>query len=307
MTRKSLHGFDAYVICASDKKTQATIVPERGAWVASLIMNQREILFQHDYAWNPTLDDLPGGIPFLFPVCARIERNNEVGKYLLDGKQYELKIHGFSWYMRWEVIATAEDRIEMVLHDNAETLLRYPFYFEVKLIYQVLSGKLICHQSYVNRDTRAMPYYAGFHPYILTPQSQKEKVMVAFESIQHFQYNNALTDIINDNLPLIRTPVSIMDASINEQLSKLDKNKRAMLIFSEHEKIYFDITENPDYFPYLQLYTIPEREFFCVEHWMGFPNALNTVSGVRWLAPGETESATYEIGVDTLHTIAPPT
>ena len=29
-----------------------------------------------------------------------------------------------------------------------------------------------------------------------------------------------------------------------------------------------------------------DQPFFCVEPWMGHPNAMNTVAGVHWLAPG---------------------
>ena len=47
--------------------------------------------------------------------------------------------------------------------------------------------------------------------------------------------------------------------------------------------------DDPSFFSYVQLYTIPEQPFFCVEPWMSFPNAMNTVSGVRWLQPGQTE------------------
>lgn len=303
--RQTVSGFDAVTITASDHNTKATIIPERGAWVSSIIFpfqsGDREILFQHDYAWNQVLNDLPGGLPFLFPVCARICRQKKLGIYLYDGKQYELNMHGFSWYEKWEVNAITENSIELILRQNEHTLSQYPFRFEVRLKYAVLPGKLICHQVYQNHENlKSMPYYAGFHPYFLTPMHEKEKIMLDFESIRRFKYNSDLTDIIGEQ-SLIRTPVSIASPEINEQLSLLASNKSVSLTFPNQEQLSVNIAKHADLFPYLQLYTIPEKPFFCAEHWMAFPNAMNTVYGVRWLKPTETETAVYEITCRNCH------
>ena len=98
------HSFRTYTLIASDKITQATVIPERGAWLSSLIFpfssGVREVLFQQDYANDLEIKDLLGGLPFIFPICARISRNNKAGVYLYDGQLYHLKIHGFSWLDR---------------------------------------------------------------------------------------------------------------------------------------------------------------------------------------------------------------
>lgn len=292
--------FKTVTIIADDGKTQASIIPERGGWVSSIIMpfknESREILFQHDYAFDPEIKDLLGGLPFIFPVCARISRNNQEGMYLYEGKQYHLKIHGFSWFEKWAVESVTKSSVEMVLRDSENTLKQYPFKFEVRLKYEVQPGKIICHQTYTNKESeRAMPYYAGFHPYFLI-SGDKSKVILHFESTRRLKYNDTLTDIIGEQ-PIIKTPISITDPAINEQLNILSNNKLATLTFPNGDIIKINVAKNGDYFPYLQLYTIPEKPFFCVEHWMGFPNALNTVSGVRWLSAGEKEAAVYEISL----------
>jgi len=289
-----------YTLIASDGKTKATVVPDRGGWVSSIILpfasGEREILFQHDYAWDSEIKSLLGGLPFVFPICARLSRGGSEGLYLYDGKQYQLKIHGFSWYEKWTVENITENSIEIVLRDNKNTLERYPFKFEVRLKYEVLPGKLLCHQIYQNNEAmRSMPYYAGFHPYFLIPDDKK-KVTVNFSATRRLKYNDTLTDIIGEQETL-KMPSSISNPEINEQLNILGENKCATLNFPNGDEIKIDVTENPDYFSYLQLYTIPEKPFFCVEHWMAFPNALNTVSGVRWLKPAGTETSVYEISV----------
>ena len=297
--------FTEYKIIAPDGLTQATIIPERGGYVSSLIMpfqsGARETLFLYDYAWDETIDHLPGGIPFVFPICARISRGGIEGLYLYDGKQYQLKIHGFSWFEKWDVLNVTKNSIEMVLKSNSHTVLNYPFLFEIQLRFEVHNGKLECHQCYKNTGKdNEMPYYAGFHPYFLTaPLNEgKENTTLSFKSTRRLQYNETLTDIIGEQ-SIIKTPIKITDPRINEQLSILGDDKCVTLTYPNGEvlKINAHGIKDPDLFSYLQLYHIPEKPFFCIEHWMGFPNAMNTVAGVRWLKPGEGEAAVYEISI----------
>lgn len=114
-----------YKMMASDGQTQATIVPERGGWISSIILpfenGAREILYQHEHAWDEALAHLPGGSPFVFPICARIARGEKQNKYLYDGKQYHLNIHGFSWTEKWFVESVADNSIEIVLRYNDNT------------------------------------------------------------------------------------------------------------------------------------------------------------------------------------------
>lgn len=295
-----IHGFEAYTLKAADHKTQATLIPERGAWVSSLILpfktQTREVLFQHDYAWDAQLNDLVGGIPFIFPVCARIGRNNQDGVYLYEGQQYHLKIHGFSWYMKWEVIQVEEDNIELCLRPNDETRERYPFEFEVRLHFKVLPGKLECHLTFKNSDSKMMPYYAGFHPYFLV--KDKANTVLHFNTSKRLKYNEAMTDIIGEE-PALSLPTPVNNPVINEQLSMLNGSREATLTFPNDEVLTLNITENAEYYNFIQLYNIPEKPFFCVEHWMSFPNAINTMSGVRWLKPQQEERATYCVSSDT--------
>ncbi len=290
------NGFKTVTIASSDGSTQVTVVPSRGGALSSMIMaganGPRELLYVHDYFWDKEINDLPGGWPFCFPVCARLERQRERGQYLYDGKLYQLKIHGFSWYLPWEVSDQTNDSIVLVLRDNAHTRERYPFSFEVELKYQVERGQLTCYQLYRNRSDRAMPYYAGFHPYFLTPLpgKGKESVELYYEPTRRLIYNQSFTDIIGEG-NLFSLPISIANSAINEQLTMVGKNKAIQLLFPDGDKIQMiaEGKEDPNLFPFIQLYTMLEKPFMCVEPWMSFPNAMNTVQGVRWLAPQQSE------------------
>lgn len=304
-TLTKFKGFEVYTISSKNGKIRASFVPEKGGVGSSIIMpfgnSERELLFLHDNFWQKGIMDLPGGFPFIFPICARIERNNIAGNYLYDGHIYNMPIHGFAAYIPWEVIdAKNSDSIVLKLTDNQKTRAQFPFHFAIELKYQVKDDALICTQLYTNTGNQPMPYYAGFHPYFLTPAAKngKEKVMLNFQALRRFRYNEQLTDLLGEQ-EILSMPASISDPNVNEQLSELGAEKTINLIFPDGFKINIcaEGVDDANMFKYLQLYTQPQLPFICIEPWMSFPNALNTVSGVRWLQPGESESGILKLWV----------
>jgi len=306
-TQHTFQSFVVYTISSPDGHSRASFVPEKGGVGSSLIMpwqnQERELLYQHDHFWQRGNPNLPGGWPFIFPICARIERDGIFGNYLYDGELYNLPIHGFASAMPWQVKSDDQnqpDKITLTLSATPETLKCYPFRFHIELEYSMENNKFICKQTYTNNDTKPMPYYGGFHPYFLTPPAQqgKEKVMLDYKPLRRFRYNERLTDLIGTQ-ELFPLPASITNPIINEQLVELKENKTITLSYPDGFKITMqaDGVEDVNLFPYVQLYTQAQEPFICIEPWMGFPNALNTIAGSRWLRPGQSEHGVLQLSV----------
>lgn len=292
-----LNGLTTYTIVSGDGKSRASFIPEKGGICYSIIFpdknEERELLFLHDYFSQSHWFDLPGGWPFLFPVCARVERDGQRGHYLYEGHIYQMPQHGFAWQSSWEVLSAEKpDELIMFLRDNPATRAIYPFSFEVKLLYKIGNGILICEQIYTNLNKDPMPYSVGFHPYFLTPAPEqgKDEVILDYQPVKCFSYNKDYTDLVGTQ-PLFQIPTSITNPQINEKLTLLGKNKKVALKYTEDFILEIGAAgiEDLDLFPYLQLYTMPDKPFFCVEPWMSFPNAINAVKGMRWLAAGQSE------------------
>lgn len=295
--KSTLNGATIYTIVSGDGQSRATFIPEKGGICYSIIFpdggKERELLFLHDYFKQSHWFDLPGGWPFLFPVCARVERNGKPGHYLYEGNIYKMPQHGFAWQSVWEVENSSKaDELIMVLRDSSATHVFYPFSFEVKLLYKIGNGILVCEQIYTNLNQHPMPYSAGFHPYFLTPLpgQGKENIILDYQPVKCFRYNERYTDLIGTQ-PLFSLPTAITNPDINEKLTLLTTNKKTFLKFPQQFTLEIGATgiEDLDLFPYLQLYTMLDKPFFCVEPWMSFPNAINTVKGMRWLQPGQSE------------------
>jgi len=298
------NGYEVYHIEDADSCTRADFIPEKGGVASSIIMpskaGPREILFLHDYFWQKDLHDLGGGFPFLFPVCARLKRNQVLGGYLYDGHTFQMPIHGFAPYLSWKVADHGDDYLIMHLRETKESLAMYPFRFEVELHYQIADGELICKQRYHNCDDKPMPYYAGFHPYFLIPEGiHKNKVSLNFRPRRHLIYNEDYTDILAEG-PLLKLPSLIDNPALSEQLTQVNSNQTA-LNFPDGFTLNMQANgiEDQHLFSYVQLYTVPDLPFFCIEPWMAFPNAMNSVAGVRWLAPGQQEHGVLMIAASS--------
>ncbi len=297
--------FDIITIHSVCSKARADFVPQRGGMMSSLCLQGSEgvseRLYLHDFVWDEHITDLPGGWPFLFPVCARLEHDGQRGCYVYAGKEYQLPIHGFAWNSPWQIAAVGEGFIELVLNENSKTIAQYPFRFEVRLRYELTASKLICKQQYTNNDTKCLPYSAGFHPYFLTPQNKKSAVIVDYQPTKRFVYNENLTQIIGET-ELFALPSSITNPQLNEQLTLVGQNKSTRLLFPDGDSLLMTAlgVEDPNLFPYVQLYTMPEKPFFCVEPWMAYPNAMNSPHAMRWLEPGQTETGLLSLSVERL-------
>jgi len=303
--RSKQNGLDVYTISSSDGGTRMSFVPTKGGAGSSLIMTQsgkeRELLFQHEYFWDPKNLDLPGGWPFIFPICARIERQGKEGDYLYDGRIYNLPIHGFSSRMPWQVRDMKnKDQITLGFTDSPATREVYPFNFDIELTYKISRNSLVCEQTYTNTGSNAMPYYAGFHPYFLTPSvgQGKERILLNYRPVRHLRYNERLTDIVGAD-PLFPLPIAVTDPRVHEQLVVLGDHKVITLSYPDALKLNMEVLGKTDknMFSYVQVYSPSDQPFVCVEPWMSFPNALNSVFGVRWLKSHSSENAILKLWV----------
>ncbi len=283
------NSFDIKTI-RSQNGSSAAFVPEFGAICSSLIFNNRELLFRHDFFWDRNSKKTRGGIPFLFPICGRLERDGIPGTYLYEEKRYEMPAHGFADKLPWKVLKQKDDsEITFELTDTEETIIQYPFKFSILLNYKITDNSLTATVTFKNTGKNPMPFYAGFHPYFFTELDQKDNILFNAYPTHSIQYNEKCNDIIGTKTAP-DLPLKITSDLLKDLLMKINNNKFAQLLFPDNFKINISTSNsNPD-FPYIQLYTLNNEPFFCVEPWMGTPNTLNSINGAKWIKPNEKKS-----------------
>lgn len=292
-----------WTLTSNDGGTRIRFLPEWGgvahSWTVPFRGKPRELLYPHEHFWDPETTRIRGGWPFLFPICGRMSRGGREEQYLLNGRVYRMPIHGFGSRMPWEVVGGGtDDQLAMRLTDTPDTRAMFPFPFEVRLDYRVGPGELVCRQTVTNPGREPMPYATGFHPYFLTPPvgAGKDAVRIDLPARRRLVYNEGLTDLAGE-APPSPMPSPVSNPAINETLNEIAGRDECRMIFPDGLVIH--LTElpsgGPPLFKFVQLYHMPEKPFFCIEHWTAHPNSLNTVDGMRWLPPGGSESAAFRV------------
>lgn len=297
------NGIRVFALASADGRVHADIVPELGGIVSSLRLpdadgRPRECLFQHPWFWGPPTGELRGGIPPLFPVCGRLLKDGTRGLYHVDGRPYVLPIHGFSFRFPWQVVAArAPGVLHLRLADSAATRQMYPFAFELDLIHSVSAEGLSSCLTVRNTGDTPMPYYAGFHPYFLTPPpgAGKEQTRFAARPLARHLYNATKTDLVG-SAPPPAFPMPIVAVDVNELLLEVGDRGTTRLMWPDGFTL---VQRATPLFRYRQFYTLPDQPFFCDEPWMAPPGSLNRPGAPRMLPPGQAESGTVCLATGT--------
>lgn len=288
------HGRQVHRLATADGGTCAEVAPGLGGTVVSFLVpgpegEPRECLYRHPWFWEEHPTELRGGIPPQFPVCGRLLKDGVRGLYHAGDAPFVLPIHGFALRMPWEVLeAEAPDFLRLRLMDTPETLKMYPWPFELELVYAISPGRLESRLSVRNTGDAPMPYYAGWHPYFAAPPpgGGKEQTLFDIPARRRHVYNDTLSDIIGTGPPP-EMPASITRPDINELLLEVEPGATSTLRHPDG----FTIRQSGDArLAFRQLYTLPDRPFFCDEPWMAPPGSMNRSDGPRRLPAGAEET-----------------
>lgn len=113
-----------------------------------------------EYIWQGDPKYWSGRDLTIFPFVARLTG----GRYSLDGRIYELPIHGFAPRCGFDAAENSAARLVLELRSGAKTLKQYPRQFTFRVIYALLGGVLSIAYEVTNRDTRPMIFGLGGHP-----------------------------------------------------------------------------------------------------------------------------------------------
>lgn len=122
----------------------------------------------NEYLWQGDHKYWADKAPNLFPYIARMTNKH----YILDGKEYEMDIHGFAKDSLFEVIEVREDAVTLRLKDSEETYKQYPYHFLLDITYKVNDNKLDIIFHVENQDDKVMYFGIGGHPGFNVPMEE---------------------------------------------------------------------------------------------------------------------------------------
>ena len=155
---------------------------KQGAELTSIQCNGKEMLFDGKTFWNRQS-------PILFPIVGRIKDS----KTEIEGQIYEMSQHGFARDMEFNQI----EENHYVLTYNEETLKKYPYKFELHVIYQIIEDTLQVEYQVKNIDNKKIYFGLGGHPAFSCDYSTGQYEIVFDEKedkIKFLKLKNGLID-----------------------------------------------------------------------------------------------------------------
>lgn len=249
---------------------------KEGAELTSIKQNDKEMLFQG----AQVLDNKGNAFwkrqaPILFPIVGQLKNS----KTEIEGKTYEMSQHGFARDMKFEEISKTENKHHYMLKYNEETLKKYPYKFELHVIYEIIKDTLIVTYKVKNIDEKSIYFGLGGHPAFDCNYSNGE-YEIAFEEqeneIEFLKLKDGLIDtekadnILEDNKIYLKENTFDNDAVI---MKNIKSNKVVLQNHKTNKKILeFDFTG----FPYLALWSKKGAPFVCIEPWQNTADRIDS-------------------------------
>ena len=257
---------------------QVELLPSRGALVTRFAVGGDELLFLDEATVVDEAASVRGGIPVLWPVAGRLPDD----RYEEDGSPFTMPQHGFARRKAWEVVsreATAsEAAVELRLTDDAGSRELYPRRFTLGYRIALQGARLVLTWRVRNDDDRPLRHAPGFHPYFRVPVAAKERARVETDATWALDQRTGRPVALGaPNFSQGEIDWHLQDHALPGTLLHRPGLRPVRLSWD-------------DGFETLVLWTLPEREFVCVEPWAANGGALATGEGVRVVAPGATDT-----------------
>ena len=281
--------------------------PEHGArlmnWNVTLGDGSvRDVIYWPENADFEHFAKVRGGNPILFPFAGRTFDQGEINFWRdPNGVRRPMPMHGFTRQGRFELIRSDARGFAATFLPDAEAKAAYPFDYELTVTYRFDAVSLACEMALRNQGSEPIPWSPGHHFYFTLPWA---------EGTQRSDY-------------LIRIPAGIRSRQtatgelkvqpagpaeenlanpdlIDLQFRELRSNE---VVFGEQGRPGDIVVRNgtdklpaPDttFITWSESDTAP---FYCVEPWMGPPNAPATKVGLQWVKPGATGLFSVSVAV----------
>jgi galactose mutarotase-like enzyme len=272
-------------------------VKNHGAELCSLksLKNNKEYLWQADSQyWGKHS-------PILFPIIGFLKDN----EYIYEGNKYEISKHGFARDYEFQLVEKYDNMLKYIFNSDENTLKKYPFDFELYIIYTLNDEKLDISYEVKNKDNKQMYFSIGAHPAFNCNIYEGDKYL---EFEEEETLDSYITNLKNGLMEKGKNPILENE---KELLLTYDLFKEDALIFDNIKSNSISIRDDKTGekvkvsikgFPYLGIWT-PEAPFICIEPWYGLPDAVDSNKelrdkiGMQKLEENKTFKANYQVEI----------
>jgi galactose mutarotase-like enzyme len=265
-----------------------------GAELKSIVCNGVE------YMWNSDPSVWDRCAPMCFPICSNLKNN----KFTFEGKEYTLEKHGYANSADFEVEKFDDASVTLLHRSNDETLKKYPFEYELRVIYTLSEKSLKVDYAVTNTGKTTMYYNVGAHEGYATPEGISEYAII-FDDDEVLKNYLCCGPLMSEEYEELRCPFGVfqLDEKYYDGKSLIFENFKSRGVTLRHRTGRRAVRiEFPD-FPYLLFWHFVGSEFMCIEPWNGLPDVVGSgyeienKVGIRAVPVGQTEVTSHTITV----------
>ena len=257
-----------------------------------------------EYMWQGNPEFWTGRAPILFPICGRLFG----GKYTLDGREYEMNLHGFARNSELEAVSVSDESVTFRLTANEETKTIYPFDFTLTVSYTLVKNTVTSNVVIENTGDRTLPATFGAHPGFNVPldNGSFEDWYIEFGedcTPNELMFSDTCFNtgkkrsypLVNSRVLPLRHSLFDIDAIFMDRVApsatlKSDKSDRYVTLE------YADM-------PYLGVWHKPRTSapYVCIEPWCGLPSFdgqtddMATKSDMLHIEQGKKKTVSYKL------------
>lgn len=281
------------------------IAPQFGGRLLSWHVDGEPVIFWPDTADWSNLARVRGGNPLLFPFLGRHRVDGEIGRWRdAAGVVRDLPMHGFARDLPFAAQPSADGAaLTMTLESSDALHAAYPFDFRVDATYRLAdTHTLEVALATTNRGDTPLPYYAGHHFYFALPHAERGQTTLELPPTHRRQQ---LADGTISAPEPGEAHYTLDEARIHDRFHCLDgaASTPVRIVMPGRRRTIEIALDVPGSIPWYAVTTWtekPDSDFYCVEPWLGLPDAIHNGLGLRTLAPGATETAALRIRVRPL-------
>lgn len=281
------------------------LAPQCGGRLLSWRIGDETVIYWPERADWSNVARVRGGNPLLFPFLGRHRVDGRIGEWR-DGQGVvrALPMHGFARDLPFSHAVDDDGRgVRMTLADTQATRAQYPFAFRFEAAYRLADERsLDVTLTTSNLSDAPLPYYAGHHFYFALPHALRGETTLELPPTERRRQ-------LEDGsicAPEVGAPrYTLDDPRIHDRFHCLQGVPNAPVRFespSLRRRIEISL-DRPGSAPWYAVTTWTETDtsdFYCVEPWLGLPDAIHNGLGLRWLEAGGTETASLRIVVSEL-------
>jgi galactose mutarotase-like enzyme len=283
-------------------------LPEKGArlmnWNITLGDGTvRDVLYWPESADFADFARVRGGNPILFPFNARVFDRGDIHFWrAADGVRRAMPMHGLARQGVFKVAHADARGFIAEFQPGDEARACYPYDYEFTVTYRFEPVGLSCEFALRNHGKEPLPWSAGHHFYFTVPWSEgaaRGDYLIRIPSTKRLrqdQKTGALTPG-----PNLQPEESLANPELIDALHTGLKSNE--VVFGEKGRpgdvvVRLGTDKVPPPNATFVTWTFAEDSpYYCVEPWMGPPNAPEHKVGLHFVPPGELQRFTVSVQV----------